>query len=62
MIRAVTYQGLLNAVDAARSSGFKGRIILASGMGADRSSLIIIILNTIKSGLRRNLIERENYL
>jgi hypothetical protein len=31
-------------------------------VGADRSSLIISILNTIKSGLQRNLIERELYL
>jgi uncharacterized protein YbjT (DUF2867 family) len=62
MIREVTYQGLLNVVDAARSSGFKGRITLPSVVGADRSSLIISILNTIKSGLQRNLIERELYL
>ena len=62
MIRSVTYQGLLNVVDAARSSGFKGRIILPSVMGADRSSLIISILDRIKSGLQRNLIEREHYL
>jgi uncharacterized protein YbjT (DUF2867 family) len=62
MIRQVTYQGLLNVVDAARSSGFEGRIILPSVMGADRSSLLISILNTIKSGLQRNLIEREIYL
>jgi uncharacterized protein YbjT (DUF2867 family) len=62
MIRQVTYQGLLNVVDAARSSGFEGRIILPSVMGADRSSLLISLLNTIKSGLQRNLIEREIYL
>ena len=62
MIREVTYQGLLNVVDAARSSGFEGRIVLPSLMGADRSSLIISVLNTIKSGLQRNLIERELYL
>jgi uncharacterized protein YbjT (DUF2867 family) len=61
-IREVTYQGLLNVVDAARSNGFEGRIIMPSVMGADRSSLIINILNTIKSGLQRNLIERELYL
>jgi uncharacterized protein YbjT (DUF2867 family) len=62
MIREVTYQGLLNVVDAARSSGFEGRIILPSVMGADRPSLIISVLNRIKSGLQRNLIERELYL
>jgi nucleoside-diphosphate-sugar epimerase len=61
-IREVTYQGLLNVADAARSSSFKGRITLPSVVGADRSSLIISILNTIKSGLQRNLIERELYL
>jgi nucleoside-diphosphate-sugar epimerase len=62
MIRQVTYQGLLNVVDAARSRGFEGRIILPSLMGVDRSSLIISMLSTIKSGLQRNLIERELYL
>jgi uncharacterized protein YbjT (DUF2867 family) len=61
-IREVTYQGLLNVVDAARSSGFQGRIILPSVVGADRSSLLISILNTVKSGLQRNLMERELYL
>ena len=61
-IREVTYQGLLNVVDAARSSGFQGRITLASVVGADRSSLLISILNTVKSGLQRNLMERELYL
>jgi uncharacterized protein YbjT (DUF2867 family) len=62
MIREATYQGLLNVVDAARSSGFEGRIILPSVVGVDRSSLILSILDTIKSGLLRNLIERELYL
>jgi uncharacterized protein YbjT (DUF2867 family) len=61
-IREVTYQGLLNVVDAARSIGFQGRITLASVVGADRSSLMLSILNTIKSGLQRNLMERELYL
>jgi nucleoside-diphosphate-sugar epimerase len=61
-IRAVTYQGLVNVVEAARANGFGGRIILASVIGADRSSLIMSVLNTIKSGLQRNLIARERYL
>ena len=62
MIREVTYHGLLNVVDAARLSGFKGRIILASVMGADRPSLIMSTLNTFKSGLQHNLMQREIYL
>ncbi len=62
MIRKVTYQGLLNVVDAARAIGFKGRIILPSVIGADRSSVMIRILDRIKCGLQRNLSERELYL
>jgi uncharacterized protein YbjT (DUF2867 family) len=62
MIRQVTCQGLLNVVDAARSSGFEGRIMLSSVVGADRSSVVISILDKIKSGLQRNLVERELYL
>jgi uncharacterized protein YbjT (DUF2867 family) len=62
MIRAVTYQGLLNVVDAARSRGFDSRIILPSVIGVNRPSLMMSILNTVKKGLQRNLIERELYL
>jgi uncharacterized protein YbjT (DUF2867 family) len=62
MIREVTYQGLLNVVDAARSIGFSGRIILPSLVGVDRPSLLIRILDKIKPGLQRNLIDRELYI
>jgi nucleoside-diphosphate-sugar epimerase len=62
MIREVTYQGLLNVVDAARSIGFSGRIILPSLVGVDRPSLLIRFLDKIKPGLQRNLIERELYI
>jgi uncharacterized protein YbjT (DUF2867 family) len=61
-IRQVTYQGLINLVDAARSRSFQGRIILPSVIGADRSSFMIRLLDKIKSGLQRNIIERELYL
>jgi uncharacterized protein YbjT (DUF2867 family) len=62
MIRNVTYQGLVNVVDSARAIGFQGRIILPSVFGADRSSIMIRILNRVKRGLQRNLSERELYL
>jgi uncharacterized protein YbjT (DUF2867 family) len=62
MIRNVTHQGLLNVVDSARAIGFQGRIILPSVFGADRSSVMIRILNRVKRGLQRNLRERELYL
>ena len=61
-IREVTYQGLLNVVAAARSSGFEGRIVLPSVRGVDRPSLLMSVLNTIKSGLQSNLMARERYL
>jgi uncharacterized protein YbjT (DUF2867 family) len=61
-IREVTYQGLVNIVEAARSGGFKGRIILPSVVALDKSSVMLRILDMIKPGLRRNLIEREIYL
>jgi uncharacterized protein YbjT (DUF2867 family) len=62
MIREVTYQGLVNVVEAARSSEFDGRVILPSVVALDRSSVMLRILDMIKPGLRRNLIEREVYL
>jgi nucleoside-diphosphate-sugar epimerase len=61
-IRKVTYQGLINLVDAARSRSFQGRIMLPSVIGADGSSFMIRFLDKIKSGLQRNIVERELYL
>lgn len=62
MIREVSYQGLVNVVEVARSNGFAGRIVLLSGMGADRPSLAGALLNFIKGNLQQNQVERENYL
>jgi nucleoside-diphosphate-sugar epimerase len=59
MIREVTYQGLANVIQAARSAGFRGRFILPSLAGMDRPSIMITVLDKVKPGLRRNLIERE---
>ena len=61
-IRDVTYQGLVNVVEAARANGFGGRIVLLSGMGANRPSLAGTILNAIKGNLQRNMVDREWYL
>jgi nucleoside-diphosphate-sugar epimerase len=60
MIRNATYQGLPNVVDSARAIGFEGRIILPSVVGADRSSVMIRILDRIKCGLQRNLISSND--
>ena len=61
-IRDVTYHGLVNVVEAARANGFGGRIVLLSGMGANRPSLAGTILNAIKGNLQRNMVDREWYL
>jgi hypothetical protein len=58
----VTYQGLVNVVEAARANRFGGRIVLLSGMGADRPSLAGAILNAIKGNLQKNMVDRELYL
>jgi nucleoside-diphosphate-sugar epimerase len=62
MIREVSYQGLVNVVEAARAGGFNGRIVLLSGMGADRPSLAGGVLNAIKGNLQKNQVDRERYL
>ena len=61
-IRDVTYQGCLNTVAAISQSYPKPKFILLSVMGADRNSVVWTILNAIKPGLKRNMIERERAL
>jgi len=61
-IRAVTYQGLVNAVDAAKDAGFQRRFVLLSGMGSEFSSFTGRLLNTVKGNLQRNQRDRNEYL
>jgi uncharacterized protein YbjT (DUF2867 family) len=61
-IREVTFQGLVNLVDSARSGDFNGRILLPSLAGLGRPSFMINILDRMKPGLQRNLVEREIHL
>jgi hypothetical protein len=61
-IRAVTYWGLVNVVDAAKAAAFTGRFILLSGMGSDLPSLTGRLLNAIKGNLQRNQRDRDDYL
>jgi uncharacterized protein YbjT (DUF2867 family) len=61
-IREVTYQGLVNAVDAARQAGFAGRFVLLSGMGSEFPSFTGRLLNAIKGNLQRNQRDRNDYL
>lgn len=61
-VRAVTYQGLVNTVDAAKSAGFAGRFVLLSGMGSELPSLTGMFLNTVKGNLQANQRDRDAYL
>ena len=61
-IRSVTYQGLVNVVDAARAAGFAGRFVLLSGMGSELPSFTGRLLNAIKGDLQRNQRDRNAYL
>ena len=61
-IRAVTYKGLVNVVDAAREAGFAGRFVLLSGMGSELPSFTGKLLNAIKGNLQGNQRDRDAYL
>ncbi|MBV8400302.1 MAG: NAD(P)H-binding protein [Acetobacteraceae bacterium] len=61
-IRTVTYQGLVNVVDAAKAAAFTGRFVLLSGMGSELPSFTGRLLNAIKGNLQRNQRDRDDYL
>lgn len=61
-IRQITYDGLVNTVEAAKQGGFMGRFVLLSVMGMEQPSFAWTLLNFIKAGLRRNITDREHYL
>ena len=61
-IRAVTYEGLVNVVDAAKAAAFTGRFVLVSGMGSELPSFTGRLLNAIKGDLQRNQRDRDAYL
>jgi uncharacterized protein YbjT (DUF2867 family) len=61
-IRAVTYEGLVNVVDAAEAAAFTGRFVLVSGMGSELPSFTGRLLNAIKGDLQGNQRDRDAYL
>ena len=60
-IRKVMYDGCVNAIHAAAAGGAK-RFVLLSVIGADRPSWVWWVLNGLKRGMRRNIIDRERAL
>ena len=61
-IRTVTYEGLVNTVEAAREAAFTGRFMLLSGMGSELPSCTGRLLNAVKGNLQRNQRDRDAYL
>lgn len=60
-IRAVMYEGCVNAMNAALAGGAK-RFVLLSVIGADQPSWVWWILNALKRGMQRNIVDREQAL
>jgi NAD(P)-dependent dehydrogenase (short-subunit alcohol dehydrogenase family) len=61
-IRAVMYGGVVNAVEAARQRGFRGRFVLLSTIGLAVPSLAITLLDRAKPGLRQHSVDKGEYL
>ncbi len=55
------YDGLINAIHATAAAGTK-RFVLLSVIGPDRPSWVWWILNAIKPGMQRNVLDRERAL
>ena len=61
-IREVTFGGCVNAIRAAARAPVKPGFVLLSVMGVDQSSLVWTMLNIVKTGSKRNILEREQAL
>ena len=61
-IRTVTYEGLVNTVEAAREAAFTGRFMLLSGIGSELPSCTGRLLNAVKGNLQGNQRDRDAYL
>ena len=61
-IRAVTYQGCVNAIEAVASAPSRPAFILLSVMGVDQWSLVWTMLDFVKTGSKRNVLDREQVL
>lgn len=58
-IRAVTYQGCVNAIEAVAAAPSGPAFILLSVMGVDQHSLAWSMLDVVKTGSKRNVLDRE---
>ena len=61
-IRAVTYHGCVNTIEAVKRLPSKPKFVLLSVLGHDKKAFLCSVLNTIKPGLRANVADREQAL
>lgn len=61
-IRSTMYQGCVNAINAAARLDSPPRFVLLSVMGPDQTSWVWWVLNGIKPGMQKNILDREQVL
>jgi uncharacterized protein YbjT (DUF2867 family) len=61
-IRAVMFEGCVNAMQAAEQAAAPPKFVLLSVIGPDRPSWVWWVLNASKPGMRRNILDREHAL
>jgi uncharacterized protein YbjT (DUF2867 family) len=60
-VRKVMYEGCVNAIQAAAAGGAK-RFVLLSVIGPERPTWVWWVLDAMKRGMRRNVLDRERAL
>ena len=61
-VRAVMYQGSVNAIETLQKKQKKPRFIMLSVIGADKFSWVWCLLNAAKLGMQKNILDREKVL
>ncbi|RYY01439.1 MAG: NAD(P)-dependent oxidoreductase [Gammaproteobacteria bacterium] len=61
-VRKLMYQGFINTIQAAAKNKTPPKIVLLSVIGSEISSWVWWILNAMKPGMQKNIIDRENAL
>lgn len=61
-VRRLMYHGCVNAIKAASKNLMPPKFVLLSVMGSERSSWVWWLLNAMKPGMQKNIIDREKAL
>jgi uncharacterized protein YbjT (DUF2867 family) len=61
-VRKLMYEGSVNAIQAAGKNKTPPKFILLSVIGSEKSSWVWWLLNAMKPGMQKNIIDRENAL